>query len=118
MPVVETCAVCGLELDFFPQYKGGKGEYFHRFSSKNPGKYKFIHLAVPQLEDPSLTDGSDLSREDSREGTTFNTGGKVEPRASITPKDGMSYRAIESEFKENTDVRMVAHFLKAIFEAR
>jgi hypothetical protein len=114
MSVVETCAVCGLELDFFPQYKGGKGEYFHRFSSKNPGKYKFIHLAVPQLEDPSITEDVGLYRNTFAPDETFNTGGKVEPRASVAPEAACG----DPLAREKRDVRIFSQVLKSIFEAR
>lgn len=50
MPVVETCAVCGLDLKFISGFKNGKGEYFHVFTSEKAGWYKSIHLPVPVLQ--------------------------------------------------------------------
>lgn len=95
MPMVETCAVCGLDL-FWVQMdvktskfrKGDEtGDYYHIFDSKKAGKYKFIHLPVPQLEDPSIQGDSDLIREAIESSNDFNSRGKVEPRASVMPEN-------------------------------
>jgi len=95
-----------------------RGDYFHLFTRENAHLYKAIHRPVPCLEDPSLTGEFGLYRNTSASDETFNYHAKVEPRASIAPKDGMSYQAVENKFKEISDVRMVSHFLKAIFAAR
>lgn len=51
MSVVETCAVCGLDLHFVPGFKNGQGEYFHVFTQEKAGWYKRLHVPVPVLQD-------------------------------------------------------------------
>lgn len=87
MPIVETCGVCGLDLHFVPGSKEGSGRYFHIFSSDKVGYYKFIHLPVPALEDPSLTDGSEVPREGFCCIGGERLGRKVGPRASVMPEN-------------------------------
>ena len=115
----EKCLICGMDLMWVPSDRPDKGDYYHIFSTDyNLKHYNYLHRPVPALEDPSLIDGSEVPREGSCRIGGERSGLKVEPRASVAPKDGMSYRVIESKYKEISDVRMVSHFMKAIFEAR
>lgn len=85
MPIVETCAECGLDLHFVPGFKNGTGEYFHVFTSEKAGWYKRIHVPVPVIKDPINTDEFEVYRNTSAPDETFNSSGKVEPRASVMP---------------------------------
>jgi len=114
MPVVESCAKCGLPLMWIENDSPARGDYFHLFTRENAHLYKAIHRPVPCLEDPSRIDGFGLYRNISDPDETFNSRGKVEPRASVAPEAVPAYlRAAEKR-----DVQMAVHFLKAIFKAR
>lgn len=113
--ICEKCLICGMDLMWVPSDRPDKGDYYHLFSSGyNHENYKFIHRPVPCLEDPSLTDGSGVPRGVSCCIGEERLGLKVEPRASVAPESSCG----DMRAKEKQDVRLVAHFLKAIFEAR
>lgn len=56
MPMCETCAVCGLNLEWISDGRPGKGQYFHQFKADAFGSYdlllnyKFIHVPVSVLQ--------------------------------------------------------------------
>ena len=114
MPVVESCAKCGLPLMWIENESPARGDYFHLFTLENAHLYKGIHRPVPCLKDYIPTDDFGLYRSTSAQDETFNSRVKVEPRASIAPDAAPAYpRATEKR-----DVAMAVHFLKAIFAAR
>ena len=110
----EKCLICGMKLMWVPSDRPDKGDYYHIFSiDYNSKHYNYLHRPVPALEDPSLIDGSEVPREGSCRIGGERLGLKVDPRASVAPEAACGL----PRAKEKQDVRMVAHFLKAIFEA-
>lgn len=114
MPLQESCLVCELPLMWIENDSPARGDYFHLFSMENAHLYKSIHRPVPCLEDFSAIDDFALYRNTPARNETFNSRGKVEPRASVATKVACG----PMRDRERCDVRMIAHFMKAIFEAR
>ena len=84
--ISEKCLLCGMDLMLASSQNTDKGRYYHLFSSGyNHENYKFIHLPVSALEDPSLTDGSEVLREGFCCIGGERLGLKIEPRASVAP---------------------------------
>ena len=113
--ICEKCLICGMELMWVPSDRPDKGDYYHIFSTDyNSKHYNYLHRPVPALEDPSLTDGSEVPREGFCCIGEERSGLKVEPRASVAPK------AVCGDLRGDgkRDVGLAVHFLKAIFAAR